>query len=361
MTQQLILLVVGAALTGLGGLLGVVLSNSLQGRSWARQHEAQRREEGLAQARRTFEEISVFLDRRLYRMWRLYWTARDRAAGTVSGEEFSVAWSGYREVVTDWNDNLNRVLALAETHFGDGVKVMLETQVYERFATLGRGLDATVRMVSSADGKPVGIPRLGHRLDALSRRVCELDAQMLRLLSDERADRGALPMPASRGIAGSRVLEIGDLGSAVRRLQRALRRDGQRVTIDGQFGCQTWLAVRSAQQAHGLNIDGIAGPQTWKALPSGGRMPVLRLGSSGPVVTALQEILTRDAYGRWETTPDAVTGTFEQSTSAAVQAFQRWSSIHIDGQVGDQTWSSAIGDGKVSLEDAVGLKHAADA
>jgi peptidoglycan hydrolase-like protein with peptidoglycan-binding domain len=78
------------------------------------------------------------------------------------------------------------------------------------------------------------------------------------------------------------------------------------------------------------------------------------------VVTALQEILTQNAHGRWETTPDAVTGTFEQSTATAVQAFQRWSSIHIDGQVGDQTWASAIGDGQVSLEDTVGLKYAAD-
>jgi peptidoglycan hydrolase-like protein with peptidoglycan-binding domain len=89
-------------------------------------------------------------------------------------------------------------------------------------------------------------------------------------------------------------------------------------------------------------------------------MPVLRLVSSGPVVTALQEILTQNAHGRWETTPDAVTDTFEQSTSAAVQAFQRWNSIHIDGEVGDQTRASNISDGKVSLEDAVGLKHAAD-
>jgi Putative peptidoglycan binding domain len=277
-TQQFLLIVLGAALTSLGGLLGVVLSNSLQGRSWARQHEAQRREEELAQARKTFEEISLFLDRRLYRMRRLYWTARDRAAGAASAEEFSAAWSSYREVVTDWNDNLNRVLALAGTYFGSGVRAMLETQVYERFAALGRGLEAIVRMVSAADGKPIDVPRFGHRLDARSRRIYELDSRMLRLLSDEQADRDALPTPARSGIAGSRVLEIGDLGSAVRRLQRALRRDGQQVAIDGQFDRQTWLAVRSAQQAHGLNVDGIAGPQTWKALPSGGPMPVLRLG-----------------------------------------------------------------------------------
>jgi Putative peptidoglycan binding domain len=361
MANQLLLLVVGAILTSLGGVLGVLLSNSLQGRSWVRQHEVQRRDEGLAQAQKTFEEISLFLDRRLYRMRRLYWAARDRAAGAASEEEFSAAWSAYREVVTDWNDNLNRILALAGTSFGGGVRAMLETQVYERFASLGRGLDVIVRMVSAADGKQIDVPRFGYRLDALSHRVYELDTHMLDLLSDQRAGRAARPVPALDGMAASRVLALGDLGGTVRHLQRALRRDGQQVAVDGQFGRQTWLAVRSAQRAHGLNVDGIAGPQTRAALPPGGPMPVLRVGSSGPVVTALQEILTRNAPGRWETAPEAVTGEFDQSTSAAVLAFQRWNAINIDGQVGDQTWTAAVGDARVSLEDTVGLQHAADA
>ncbi len=90
-------------------------------------------------------------------------------------------------------------------------------------------------------------------------------------------------------------------------------------------------------------------------------MPVLRVGSSGPAVTAVQEILIRNAPGRWETTPNAVTGQFDQSTSAAVQAFQRWNAIPVDGEVGDRTWSAATDDATVSLEDATGLQHAADA
>jgi hypothetical protein len=359
--NQLLLLVAGAILTSLGGVLGVVLSNTLQGRSWVRQHEVQRRDEELAQAQKTFEEISLFLDRRLYRMRRLYWAARDRAVGTASEEEFSAALSAYREVVTDWNDNLNRILALAGTYFGGGVRAMLERQVYETFASLGRGLDVMVRMVSAAGGKQIDVPRFGRRLDALSHRVYELDALMLDLLSDQRAGRAARPVPPPDAMAGSRVLAVGDLGDAVRYLQRALRRDGQQVPVDGQFGRQTWLAVRSAQRAHGLNVDGIAGPQTRAALPAGGPMPVLRVGSSGPMVTELQKILTRNAPGRWETAPQAETGEFDQSTSAAVLAFQRWNGITIDGQVGDQTWTAAVGDAGVSLEDTVGRQHAANA
>lgn len=238
---------------------------------------------------------------------------------------------------------------------------MLETRVFERVASLGRGLDVIVRMVSAADDKQVDVPRVGHRLDALSHRIYELDAHMLHLLSAQRAGTPARPVPELDGAGGSRVLAVGDLGDAVRRLQRALRRDGQQVAVDGQFGRQTWLAVRSAQRAHGLNVDGIAGRETWAALPSGGPMPVLRMDSSGPVVAAVQEILTRDAPGRWETTPDAATGQFDHTTFAAVQAFQRWNAIPVDGQVGDRTWTAATGDATVSLEDAAGLQYAGDA
>jgi hypothetical protein len=48
---------------------------------------------------------------------------------------------------------------------------------------------------------------------------------MLHLLSDQRvgAQDGPVPVPDDAG--GSPVLEVGDLGGAVRRLQRALRRD----------------------------------------------------------------------------------------------------------------------------------------
>ena len=59
--------------------------------------------------------------------------------------------------------------------------------------------------------------------------------------------------------------------------------------------------------------------------------------------------------------PQAVTGVFDAATSAAVQAFQRWSGITADGLVGDQTWAAPAGDTGTSLEESVGLEHAASA
>lgn len=62
-----------------------------------------------------------------------------------------------------------------------------------------------------------------------------------------------------------RVLQRGDSGSAVRKIQEAL------IFLDipvpgagasGTFGGETELAVRSYQEARGLRVDGIVGPET---------------------------------------------------------------------------------------------------
>jgi peptidoglycan hydrolase-like protein with peptidoglycan-binding domain len=57
------------------------------------------------------------------------------------------------------------------------------------------------------------------------------------------------------------VLNIGDRGAAVKRLQRLLH-----ITDDGIFGSGTWLAVKKYQRKHGLADDGVVGPKTWAKL-----------------------------------------------------------------------------------------------
>lgn len=55
-------------------------------------------------------------------------------------------------------------------------------------------------------------------------------------------------------------------GQDVKKVQRALRRAGQHVTIDGRFGPETDVAVTRFQEKHGLEADGIVGPTTWVKL-----------------------------------------------------------------------------------------------
>lgn len=63
------------------------------------------------------------------------------------------------------------------------------------------------------------------------------------------------------------VLQRGDRGPVVRRLQERLREQGFNPgPIDGIFGPQTERAVRDFQRARNLFVDGIAGRQTLTAL-----------------------------------------------------------------------------------------------
>lgn len=68
------------------------------------------------------------------------------------------------------------------------------------------------------------------------------------------------------------VLEMGDVGNAVSRLQSALSSSGYDCTPDGAFGDETRRQLVAFQTASGLPADGIAGARTWSVLdipPSG--------------------------------------------------------------------------------------------
>lgn len=67
------------------------------------------------------------------------------------------------------------------------------------------------------------------------------------------------------------TVRYGSSGDDVRRLQQALNgAGGYGLAVDGVFGNKTQQALRSYQQARGLNVDGIAGPQTWASFGGGG-------------------------------------------------------------------------------------------
>jgi len=64
------------------------------------------------------------------------------------------------------------------------------------------------------------------------------------------------------------VLRRGSFGDAVIDLQELLRTHGYLLSIDGDFGAATELAVRDFQLENGLQTDGIVGQFTWTALRS---------------------------------------------------------------------------------------------
>lgn len=134
------------------------------------------------------------------------------------------------------------------------------------------------------------------------------------------------------------VLKQGARGEAVREVQVILADLGiYKGSIDGVFDLDVKNAVITFQHRVFLVEDGIVGPLTWQALYTNApvNMPVLTLGSKGKSVVLLQNLLntTKDYLG-------VMDGIFGPLTKAAVQAFQKRSSLVEDGIVGERTWKA---------------------
>jgi hypothetical protein len=269
MSHDLILLVVGFVLTT---VLGGALGSFFQRRAWNQQHYLQKREEEKTQALKTFEEISRLFDKRIHRM-RLMNAAlaglrRDRDDESI--ESLDDARREYKAVLTEWNDNLNRVLALIEVSFGRAMRQAVE-ELYAQYAALGRALDLALRLELREDADPVALKSIdfSRRLKRLSDGVYQTNVRMLALLRDDE-QRVAGPEPGVQG-AGSTItarpnLALGDQGPAVVRLQTSLRERGYPIDVDGSFGLDTYRAVRRLQTDQDLTADALVGPQVWERL-----------------------------------------------------------------------------------------------
>ena len=157
------------------------------------------------------------------------------------------------------------------------------------------------------------------------------------------------------------TLRVGDRSDEVAVMQLALNLVGYSIDVDGAFGRNTKAAVLAFQKDQGLKVDGLAGDQTltrlyeaageglaqWLAeqgyeigelpqatatpVPISGGYTTLSLGSSGPAVVELQQMLITLGYSL---TADGSYGTV---TEAAVRLFQQEYGIQADGVAGTQT------------------------
>lgn len=118
----------------------------------------------------------------------------------------------------------------------------------------------------------------------------------------------------------------------VKILQHLLRARGFGLTVDGDFGPLTEVAVRVFQGSQGIAVDGIVGPVTWTRL-----FITVRPGSTGEAVKAVQVRLNLS-----EATPIDVDGDFGPVTEAAVVKFQKSRVIDVDGVVGPVTWRQCV-------------------
>jgi peptidoglycan hydrolase-like protein with peptidoglycan-binding domain len=149
---------------------------------------------------------------------------------------------------------------------------------------------------------------------------------------------------------GERALRAGASGKDVRELQKALRKAGFSVKVDGQFGPSTVRAVKRFQRAAQLTPSGTVGRKTVAALRAaaqgagvtggvsrstvanrpraslGRRIPVKR-GMRGHDIRVLQDLLGNAGF---DVTVD---GVFGSSTYKAVKAFEERAARPVDGEM----------------------------
>ena len=138
-----------------------------------------------------------------------------------------------------------------------------------------------------------------------------------------------------------RNLSRGDRGKEVLDVQTRLRGQGfelGREGVDGFFGPNTALAVRSFQQQRGLLADGLVGANTWRELVEAGyslgdrllylREPPFR----GDDVLALQVELNLMGFNA-----GAERGVHDDDVERAVLDFQSNAGLPLDGIVGEST------------------------
>lgn len=101
------------------------------------ERQAKLTESEVARSFEVFDHISRLLDRRLYRTMRRVWGHKNK----VSGEEMEKRNNAYREVLYEWNENLNRNLSLTQRYFGEGMRKVFENYINRDFVCLQELLD----------------------------------------------------------------------------------------------------------------------------------------------------------------------------------------------------------------------------
>ncbi len=164
--------------------------------------------------------------------------------------------------------------------------------------------------------------------------------------------------PLTQGSSGPEVVVLQVMLNRVGRNYPAIPRISP---ADGVFGSQTLDAVRTFQRVFNLTPDGVVGQATWYKLVMlyvgvtdlselvsegqqfyniqyGPSSPVLREGSRGFPVSALQFFLAVVGEYNYSIPSPAIDGIFGPQTRASVEAFQRQMGLTADGVVGTATW-----------------------
>lgn len=177
----------------LATLLAALLAYVFQNRSWDHQHQVQAAEQQyqlraqlLEQERERavliFDEVSRLMDKRLYRLRLVYWRLKSGHDGTGWPAEAAERFEEYRQVLYEWNDSINRNLALVQRYFGHAMRDRLDYGVGAAFASLGTTVEQWWKTASATP--PPDHADVAARLTKLSNLIYSFNLDMIRAIQD---------------------------------------------------------------------------------------------------------------------------------------------------------------------------------
>jgi alpha-L-fucosidase len=153
-------------------IVGGYLSHSWQDRSAKIQRDAEQKRYEIQAATKVFEDISRLMDKRLYRMRRVNMGIDNK----VDSEVMDGRWNAYKEILFEWNENLNRNLALTQMYFGKESRDILERDIQSRFITFGRLMESS----RNIKGKNNTYEKRQQVADDLNNYIYDFDLMLIR-------------------------------------------------------------------------------------------------------------------------------------------------------------------------------------
>ena len=140
-------------------------------------------EENRVRALQVFDEISRLMDKRLYRLRLAYLSLPTEGGASDRSPQADERLRDYQQVLYEWNDSINRNLALVQHHFGSAARRRLDNAVGASFVEVGSSLEAFWRA-----GKRPDDHNFERRLAGLSSLVYNFNIEMISAIEQPHAD-----------------------------------------------------------------------------------------------------------------------------------------------------------------------------
>lgn len=125
-----------------------------------------------------FKNVSSLMDKRLYRMRRIHSGLVDNCNKTIMNKR----WNMYREILFDWNENLNKNFALIQIYFGQWARNNLEKNIQRRFKYFGGLIEGNIDYPEEIKDKSEYRQRVA---DSLNTEIYEFDKYLIQEIQNE--------------------------------------------------------------------------------------------------------------------------------------------------------------------------------